>query len=99
MAHREGMVEALRAKVLEPAPGEEEWAQTVADVLPEVVESQEGPTVAHFTAAARTSARCSAASIGGWRLEHVRAIERAGGEEWELLCEVGAATLARRASE
>jgi hypothetical protein len=102
MGDQPGMAEALRKKIL---PVEEEerrlWAVAAAEQGPElsrrVAAEGTGLTRDAFEKAARTAARGSAQSNGGWRLEHVRAIERADGVAWRLLRAVGMLTLVRGA--
>ncbi len=104
MRDRPGIAKALEKKI--PPPEDEEtreWAACVAERGPvlkcRVAAHGTGLTQEAFGWAARTAAKGSAQSNGGWRLEHVRALERAGGQAWPLLRAVGLITLVREAPE
>ncbi len=74
-----GLAAALGAKVLPPVEGEVAgWEEAKRRVQPGIfarlAQSGFGVKEEHFAEAARTSARGSAQSWGGWRLEHVRSL-------------------------
>jgi hypothetical protein len=102
MSDRPGIAEALAKKIVPAEEGElREWEACVAAVGPDlkrrVARMGSGLSDQAFEKAARTSAKGSSQGNGGWRLEHVRALERARAPSWGLLKAVGFMMMAQEA--